>query len=114
MTKKNSIPKKMKYKYIFKDEYNPVYVNGAHGGISTRGEIIINFFLERHGVPYSQTHKIEDDGLLGAEIEREPKDYSAKMIRYVENGIVLNYQTAVQIRDFLDRQIKDLESLQNK
>ena len=111
MGKKKEVPSKLKFKYLFKEDYNPVYVNGAHGGISTRGEIVINFYLERHGVPYSQTHEFKSDGYLGKEIEREPKDYHTKMIRYVENGIILNYENAIQIRDFLNKHIKDLEKI---
>lgn len=30
-------PEKIKFKYIFKDDYNPKYVNGAFGGISPQG-----------------------------------------------------------------------------
>lgn len=37
----------LKFKYIFDDSYNPVYVNGAHGGVTPRGELVVNFYLER-------------------------------------------------------------------
>ena len=39
------------FKYIFNYAYNPVYVNGAHGGLSPRGELVMNFYLERPPLP---------------------------------------------------------------
>ena len=71
MAQKNNII----FKYIFEDDYNPKYVNGAYGGITPKGEIIVIFFLERHGLPKSETISISEDGKLGDEIEREPKDH---------------------------------------
>lgn len=38
---------KINFKYKFSDAYNPVYVNGAYGGVNPRGEIVINFYFER-------------------------------------------------------------------
>ncbi|KJE28127.1 hypothetical protein LG52_3209 [Geobacillus kaustophilus] len=29
--------KAVHFKYLFPDDYNPVYVNGVHGGISPQG-----------------------------------------------------------------------------
>ena len=104
----------IKFKYKFDDDYNPIYVNGAHGGISTSGEIIINFYLERHPVPNTQIHEINQEGYLGKEINREPADNKSTMIRYIKNGVVLNLESAVKIRDFLDKQIQMVESIQNK
>ena len=51
---------KLKCKYIFKDDFNPVYVNGAQGGINMQGEIVVNFYLERNALPISQTYRIEE------------------------------------------------------
>jgi len=48
------------YKYIFEKDYNPLYVNGAQGGINPLGEIVIDFYLERNAIPVSQTCEIKD------------------------------------------------------
>ena len=38
------------FKYIYTYDYNPDYVNGAHGGISPRGELVVNFYLGTIGI----------------------------------------------------------------
>lgn len=105
---------KIKCKYIFKDNYNPVYVNGAQGGINPQGEIVINFYLERNALPVSQTYGIEDGKIGAQEIESEPSDLKSSFVRVIKNGVVLNYQTAKEIHKWLENHIKTLEELSNQ
>lgn len=106
--------KTIKFKYIFDDDYNPVYVNGAHGGINFQGEIIANFYLERFGLPNSQTQEITPDGRVGAVTESDPKDLDQAHVRYVRNGIVMNLHTAKTIHQWLGQHIENLERMQNQ
>ena len=55
----------MTFKYIFTYDYSPVYVNGAHGGISPRGELVMNFYLERQPLPNAISHEITPAGAIG-------------------------------------------------
>jgi hypothetical protein len=104
-------PEKIKFKYIFKDDYNPKYVNGAFGGISPQGEIVINFYLERVALPRSQTYAF-NQGMVLKEIanEREPGDHETSVVRFVENGIVLDLAHAEDIHRWLGDHIKNLKS----
>ncbi len=43
----NEINNSFKFKYVFDDDYNPKYVNGAFGGVNPQGEINLNFYMER-------------------------------------------------------------------
>jgi hypothetical protein len=105
----------IKCKYIFKDSYNPVYVNGAQGGINPQGEIIINFYLERFALPNSQTFEISDGSLNAArEVDSDPKDLKNSFIRYIENGVIMNYQTAKEIHRWLGNHLSKLEELSDR
>jgi len=57
---------KIKFNYIKEDLYTPKYVNGALGGVSSKGELIINFFTEMQPVPSSQTQTV-----IGNELQPE-------------------------------------------
>ncbi|QNM84624.1 hypothetical protein H9W90_10490 [Polaribacter pectinis] len=104
---------KIKSKYIFKDSYNPKYVNGAQGGISPQGEIVINFYLERNALPISQTYQIENDKVAPKEIESEPSDLNNSFVRVIENGVIMNYQSAKEIYKWLGNNIEKLEKLED-
>jgi hypothetical protein len=100
------------FKYIFKYDYNPVYVNGAHGGVSPRGEIVANFYLERQPLPNEITHAINPDGTIGADIVAvDPENLESTIIRYVSNGVVLNHQNAKALHSWLGDKIVELERM---
>ena len=100
------------FKYIFKYDYNPVYVNGAHGGVSPRGEIIANFYLERQPLPNEITHAIKPDGSISADvIAVEPENLERSVVRYVSSGVVLNHQNAKALHNWLGEKIAELEGL---
>lgn len=100
----------IKYKYIFKDDYNPRYANGAYGGLTPRGEISINFFYERPALPKEQIHEMQD-GNIGQLISNVPADNAATLVRVIENGVILNLQTAKQVVSWLQLKIETIEKV---
>lgn len=100
----------IKFKYVFSDNYNPIYCNGAFGGISTHGEIIANFFLERMPIPNSVMNDVNPDGSLGGIVSVEPENLDQTVIRHVSTGIVLNEESAKAIYEWLGNQIQELEN----
>lgn len=104
----------LKFKYIFSDDYNPVYINGAQGGVNPQGEIIANFYLERLALPTSQTQEVTKEGHLGAVTCSEPADLNKSFVRFIKNGIVMNLQTARIIHTWLGNLIDQCEKAQSK
>ena len=102
----------LKFKYIFSDDYNPVYVNGAQGGVNPQGEIVANFYLERLALPNSQTQVVTPTGVLGEVIDTDPKDLNQSFVRFVKSGIVMNLQSAKGIHAWLGSLIEQCEKVQ--
>ena len=102
----------LKFKYIFDYGYNPVYANGAHGGVSPRGELVMNFYLERMALPESITHEINPNGTIGSETAAEPDDLAHSMVRFIEAGVVMNYQNARELHLWLGERIKEMEAVE--
>jgi hypothetical protein len=100
------------FKYVFSYNYNPVYVNGAHGGISPRGELVMNFYLERPPLPNSITHEINPNGTIGNETAQEPEDYKNSLVRFISDGVILNYDSARNIHYWLGERLKEMESME--
>lgn len=102
----------MTFKYIFTYDYSPVYVNGAHGGVSPRGELVMNFYLERQPLPNSITHEITQAGTIGPETDVDPSDLGRSLVRQVINGVVVNYNTARELHFWLGEKLKEMQALE--
>ncbi len=99
------------FKYVFNYGYNPSYVNGAQGGFSPRGEMVINFYLERQPLPESITHEITPEGAIGRETEVEPEDLPNSMVRFIDTGVVMSYENAKIFHAWLGEKLREVEEL---
>lgn len=97
--------------YLKTNSYRSFHVDGVFGGITPRGNIYMELFLERSPTPKKTIHKLNDDGLLGKEVSREGK---TGLIREIEAGLVLDLATAEIVNDWLAKKIKMLKSLISK
>ncbi len=97
----------VKFKYIFNDDYDPEYINGAFGGLNTTGELVVNFYMDRIPIPYEVKQMINDDGTLNEEVEVTKPD-EMKIRRVVKNGVVMNKDTAVSVYLWLKNQLKEM------
>lgn len=100
------------FKYVFNYGYNPSYVNGAQGGFSPRGEMVINFYLERQPLPESITHEITPEGAIGHETEVEPKDLANSMVRFIDTGVVMSYENARVFHAWMGDKLREMEEMQ--
>ena len=99
------------FKYIFNYGYNPNYVNGAQGGFSPRGEMVIHFYLERQPLPESISHEITPEGAIGREIGVEPEDLTGSMVRFIDTGVVMSYENARVFHSWLGDKLREVEEL---
>ena len=100
------------FKYVVAPGYNPVYINGAHGGVSPRGEIMVNFYIERLPLPDSITHEINPNGTIGNETASEPADMKTTLVRHIDTGIVLTAENARMFHAWLGERIREAEALE--
>lgn len=100
------------FKYVFSYNYNPTYVNGAQGGISPRGEVVVNFYLERPPLPNAVTHELTPQGTIGKETAVEPNDLQGSLVRFIDTGVVMNYENAKVFHAWLGDRLRELETMQ--
>jgi len=100
------------FKYIYNSSYSPLYVNGAQGGFSPRGEMVIHFYMERQGLPENITHEVTPDGGIGRETRIDPPDLAQSMVRYIDTGIVMNYENARIFHAWMGEKLQEIEVLQ--
>ena len=101
----------IKFKYLFNYGYNPTYVNGAQGGFSPRGEMVINFYLERQPLPEAICHEITPEGAIGQETSVEPSDLAKTMVRFIDTGVVMSHENARVFHAWLGEKLNEMEQM---
>ena len=111
MAKAQQIRDNITFKYIFQYDYVPQYANGVYGGVTAQGEIVSNFYLERHALPNSQSHAITPQRTLGDVVKTDPEDLSDSMVRQVSSGVVFSLRAAKEYHTWLGQQIAIAEKV---
>ncbi len=91
--------------------YNPSYANGVQGGFTPRGELVMHFYQERPALPKEITHEITPEGGIGALVESDPKNLNGTMVRFIESGVTMNFQTAAMVHAWLGEQLNQMQAI---
>jgi hypothetical protein len=102
-----------KIKIVFKKgaDYRLLPINGAWGGMTPRGDFILDFFVEHNTTPDSIIHEITPEGKLGGIIEKHPGDEQGVLFvtRELVGGILMSVEHAKSIADFISDKCADFE-----
>jgi hypothetical protein len=105
-------PKRVKFKYLFGDDFSPTYANGAHGQMTPQKEIAVSFYLERAPLPLGDIHVISEGGGIGSKVGQDPPvdQDQVLIIRHITNGVVLSLATAKRVQEMLGKLIARIEA----
>jgi hypothetical protein len=81
--------------------------NGAWGGVTPRGDFMIEFYVERVKPPSRVTHAT-DGKTVGAEIRRDPPD---GIVREFQVGVLLSQGEALALANFIKQKTEDFAKL---
>ena len=96
---------KIKFKYIFDDDYQPKFTNGVYGGLNPTGELIAHFYFERFPLPYETEMEIYEDGSANEEVIK-PKEY--KHLRRIHSGVIMEKDTALTMYKWLGEALREM------
>lgn len=99
-------PTEIEFFFEYDPGYRIVAANGVWGGITPRGDIQLDFFVERQGVPESVRNRVTDQGGLGDETCRNPEK---RITRRLQIGVLLSQEDADTLADFLKEKVARLE-----
>lgn len=100
---------KVTFKYYFDKDYDPEYINGAYGGQTPNGELVIHFYMERFPIPYEVTQGLTDEGLLDEDnLEFVPAQDTAKIRRVVKNGVIMSRENAINVYQWLKMRLMEM------
>lgn len=78
--------------------YRLYHVDGAHGGITPRGNLTFDLYVDRPEIPKMIRREVSEHGKLGDEISRGGRK---GILRQIECGVVLDFQAAANLHDWL-------------
>ncbi len=108
MTQDSKFPNRIRYEYEQSKDLRINFAHGVWGGINPQGEIELNFYTESDKIPAFSEQIIAPDGSLGHEMAPFNDDVRT-ITRNIHSRIVLNYQCARAVLEWLEDKIDTLE-----
>lgn len=109
MGKQDKYAPRIRYHYETLPEARLHPAHGVWGGINGQGELEICFYNESERLPPYIEQSIEPDGTLGPEMYLD-QDGVRHIQRTIHSKIVMNYQSAVALRDWLQDRVAEMEA----
>ncbi|WP_316230377.1 hypothetical protein [Bradyrhizobium sp. SZCCHNR1051] len=100
------VPDTVSFFYIKGTQFRVVHSDGVIGGITPRGFIHCAFYNERAAIPQVQTHNVSPEGQLSPPVSTDGK---VGIVREIDFDVIMTKQAAVDLRDWLTQQIKELD-----
>lgn len=105
----NDFPDQIRYSYVPEQGLHPHTAHGVWGGINPHGEIEVCFYDESDALPEYTEQTVGADGIAGP--ERMPVGDGARHItRHIHSRILLNYNTARAVLEWLEDRIGEMEA----
>ena len=95
--------------YVKSNFFRVIHADGAWGGTSPSGDIHMAFYNERSAIPDASRFTVSSK--TAQIVKPEEYEASSSIVREVEADVVLDLNTAIKIRAWLDDKITHLQSL---
>lgn len=104
---------KIQIHYIKSPHFKSFFATGIFGGVSPNGLVSMAFFVDRPPIPQSIVTSVDVETGKTKEIDGS-RVVKEGVIREVDCNILLDLNTAISLRDWLDKQIANLRSIESK
>ena len=102
------IPSEVEFFFELDKDYRIIASNGVWGGLTPRGQLQLDFFVEKLAIPDSIKNAISEDGRIGKELSRSPMK---RVVRRLQVGILLSIGEARDLIEFMNRKIAEYEKV---
>ncbi len=109
---------KVRFLYSKPDDYKMIYANGAYGGITPRGDLICNFFLEYNDLPLEEVAPLVGGRVEADKIQRvdrvEHKPTELVIRRDLKVGIIIPVHQISTIANWMLDKLKSVPVVMEK
>lgn len=106
----SGIPVRVHFSYERSRDFKIHPANGVWGGVTPRGDFLMEFYVESHFTPDVVVNKITPEGKLAEEEKREipskvpPEDIAIR--RVLQFGVLVSVEQALSIADWIKDKVK--------
>ena len=104
--------RQINFSFEYESTYRLFPANGVWAGVTPRGDLRLDFFVESNVVPSEVVHLISPEGKLGNELRRVPSGRG--IVRRMEVGVLLSLDNADGIADFIKTQVREFRKRQEE
>ncbi len=97
----------LRFNYFKSKDFRVIKVDGAHGGLTPRGDIVMSVFNERLPIPDSDEFEISEEGGIGKQIKSDSK--TKGIVREVETTLALRPDVALSLGKWLLDKVSQFE-----
>jgi len=95
--------RQIKFVYTIPERYETHYANGAYGGLTPRGDLHCNFFVEHKRVPKEEVVTIKDDKISIDETDVPENE----VLRELKVGVIMSTKEAKNLADWIYDKIEE-------
>lgn len=107
----NPTTSKVRFHYLKSTGFRVVVSDGVIGGLTPSGFLHLAFYNERPAIPKTTEQNIDEFGnLIG---KAEVIESKVGIVREIEFDVLLNRDSATDLRDFLTERLKDFDSYES-
>ena len=99
------------FHYQKSPDYRTVHVDGAHGGVTPRGYVVMTLYNERNTIPRQIVREVkqgDNEKYLGPEEIKESLD---GVMRQLEMTVFMDINTAREFYQWFGQKVSDLEEM---
>lgn len=99
--------RKLQISYKESPHYRVVHANGAYGGVSPLGELVMALYSERMQFPDRAVIRFDSNGIPS------PEEFQIEqgVVREIEVGVMLDLKSAKSLAEWLEQKIAVLERI---
>ena len=91
------------FDYIKSNSFRVIHGNGVLGGLTPSGDIHMAVWNQRQPYPKRVSYAVTSDQQLGDQVELDVRE---GLVREVEVGVVMSPSTALEVIEWLQRQLE--------